>query len=176
VKAFLAICSLTLSSYGAVVGSADLGPLTNYYHDCPASRGPQAAHLRNVISSALRGDEAAMRSVIMHEGIFSTGDNEGYGEAPQGLLLTLGDDRYAAFVTRQSHDVRQMALAVYPEQIHGFARRFPKTARLYHERFRRQPRTSNQSLQPTALWRCASMSILISVFSTVAQPRSRSGG
>src|SRR5882724_6086514 len=34
----------------------------------------------------------------------------------------------------------------------------------------------NQSLQPTALWRCASMSILISVFSTVAQPRSQSGG
>jgi hypothetical protein len=32
---------------------------------------------------------------------------------------------------------------------------------------------SNQSLQPTAPWRCASMSILISVFSTVAQPRSR---
>ena len=30
----------------------------------------------------------------------------------------------------------------------------------------------NQSLQPTALWRCASMSILISIFSTVVQPRS----
>ena len=38
------------------------------------------------------------------------------------------------------------------------------------------PKTSNQSLQPTALWRCASKSILISVFSVVAQPRSRSGG
>src|SRR6266498_4161279 len=35
---------------------------------------------------------------------------------------------------------------------------------------------SNQSLQPTALWRCAWMSILISAFSTVAQPRSQSGG
>src|SRR5438270_13957307 len=35
---------------------------------------------------------------------------------------------------------------------------------------------SNQSLQPTVLWRCASMSMLISVFSTVAQPRSQSGG
>ena len=34
----------------------------------------------------------------------------------------------------------------------------------------------NQPLQPTALWRCASMSILISVFSTVAQPRFQSGG
>src|SRR5207244_8890040 len=34
----------------------------------------------------------------------------------------------------------------------------------------------NQSLQPTALWRCASMSILISVSSTVAQPRCQSGG
>jgi hypothetical protein len=35
---------------------------------------------------------------------------------------------------------------------------------------------SNQALQPTALWRCASVSTLISVFSTVAQPPSRSGG
>ena len=36
--------------------------------------------------------------------------------------------------------------------------------------------SSNQSLEPTALWRCASMSILISVFSTAAQRRSQSGG
>jgi hypothetical protein len=36
--------------------------------------------------------------------------------------------------------------------------------------------SSNRSLQPTALWRCASMSTLIRVFSTVAQPRSQSGG
>ena len=35
---------------------------------------------------------------------------------------------------------------------------------------------SNQSQQPTALWRCAPMSILINVFSTVAQPRFQSGG
>jgi hypothetical protein len=35
---------------------------------------------------------------------------------------------------------------------------------------------SNQAVQPTALWRCASMSILASVFSVVAQPRSQSGG
>jgi hypothetical protein len=36
--------------------------------------------------------------------------------------------------------------------------------------------TPNQSLQPTALWRCASMSILIRLFSVEAQPRSQSGG
>ena len=36
--------------------------------------------------------------------------------------------------------------------------------------------TPNQALQPTALWRRASMSILISLFLTFAQPRSRSGG
>ena len=36
--------------------------------------------------------------------------------------------------------------------------------------------TSNQPMQPTALWRCAFMSILISVISVGAQPRSRSGG
>lgn len=35
---------------------------------------------------------------------------------------------------------------------------------------------SNQALQPTALWRCASMSILISLFLVGAQPRSQSGG
>jgi hypothetical protein len=36
--------------------------------------------------------------------------------------------------------------------------------------------TSNQSLRPTALWGCASMSILISVFLAGAMPRSQSGG
>jgi hypothetical protein len=36
---------------------------------------------------------------------------------------------------------------------------------------RLEQKPSNQPLQPTALWRCASMSILISVVSTVAQPR-----
>ena len=36
--------------------------------------------------------------------------------------------------------------------------------------------SSNQSLQPTALWRCASMSTLISLPSTIAQPRFQSGG
>jgi hypothetical protein len=36
--------------------------------------------------------------------------------------------------------------------------------------------SSNQSLQPTALWRCASMSILISISPGVAHPRSQSGG
>jgi len=35
---------------------------------------------------------------------------------------------------------------------------------------------SNQPLQPTALWRCASMSILISVSSVGATPRCQSGG
>ena len=33
--------------------------------------------------------------------------------------------------------------------------------------------TSNQSLQPTAFWRCASMSILISVFLADAMPAPR---
>ena len=39
----------------------------------------------------------------------------------------------------------------------------------------RRPRP-NQSLQPTTRWCCASMSILISVSSIAAQPRSPSGG
>ena len=36
--------------------------------------------------------------------------------------------------------------------------------------------SSNQTLEPTALWRCASMPILISVASAGAEPRSQSGG
>jgi hypothetical protein len=78
-----------------------------------------------------------MRLVIMHEGIFSTADNEGYSEVPQALLRTLGDARYAEFITGQPRGVQQAALAVFPEQISAFERRFPKTAKLYHERFLR---------------------------------------
>jgi hypothetical protein len=36
--------------------------------------------------------------------------------------------------------------------------------------------TSNKSLQPTALWRCASISILINMSSAVVKPRCQSGG
>jgi len=35
---------------------------------------------------------------------------------------------------------------------------------------------TNKALQPIALWRCASSSILITVSSTAAQPRFQSGG
>jgi hypothetical protein len=73
----------------------------------------------------------------MHQGLFSTGDNEGYSEVPQALLRTLGDDRYAAFVIRQPRDVQEAALFVDRGQIRAFEQRFPKTARLYHERFPR---------------------------------------
>jgi hypothetical protein len=135
VQAFLAICTLTLSSYAATAPSSELGLLTNYYHDCPASHGQQAANLRAVIRRALRGDEVAMHRLIMHKGIFSTGDNEGYSEVPEALLRTVGDDRYAAFVRHQARDVQELALAVDSEQIPGFKRRFPKTAKLYYARF-----------------------------------------
>ena len=136
-KAVLAICALAFSSYVAVAAPLDLGPLTNYYHDCPASVSPQAGYLRTIIRRALRGDNAAMRLVIMHRGVFSTVDNEGYSEVPQALLRTVGDDRYAAFVIRQPPDVHELALNVFPEQIAGFEHKFPKTAKLYHERFGR---------------------------------------
>jgi hypothetical protein len=43
-----------------------------------------------------------MRCVLMHKGIFSTGDNEGCSEVPEALLRTLGDIRYANFVSSQS--------------------------------------------------------------------------
>ena len=149
-KALLAIFGLTLSSYGAVAASPDLGPLANYYHDCPASHGPQAAYLRSVIRRALRGDEAAMRSLIMHKGIFSTGDNEGYSEVPDVLLRTLDDVRYAAFVASQSAEVRDAALGLLPAHTQDFVRKYPRTAKLYHAWVASPHHTSNQPLQPTA--------------------------
>jgi hypothetical protein len=150
VKALVAIFAVTLSSYAAVAALPDLGLLTKYYHDCPASHGQQASYLRAVITRALRGDEAAMRRVIMHEGVFATGDNEGFSEVPQALLRTLGDDHSAAFVLRQPREIQELALAVYPEQIHAFERNFPKTAKLYRERFLASHETSNQWMKPTA--------------------------
>jgi hypothetical protein len=105
VKALIVVLfALTLSCHTAVATPSEsrgLGLLTNYYHDCPARRGPQADYVRSVIKHALRGDHAAMRSIIMHNGPFSSGDNEGYSEVPQALLRTLGDNRYAAFVISQ---------------------------------------------------------------------------
>jgi hypothetical protein len=65
-----------------------------------------------IAEQRVAGDEAAMRSVIVHKGIFSTGDNEGYREAPEALLRTLGDVRYAAFVSSQSSEVRDAALGL----------------------------------------------------------------
>jgi hypothetical protein len=73
-------CAFVLSGHtGAAAPSRsfDLGLLSNYYHDCPASRGPHAAYVRKVLRRALARDHAAMRTVIMHDGLFSTGDNEG---------------------------------------------------------------------------------------------------
>ena len=132
-------CAFVLSGHtgaAALSRSFDLGLLTNYYHDCPASRGPHAAYVRKVLRRALAGDHAAMRTVIMHDGLFSTGDNED-SEVPQALLRMLGDNQYAAFVIRQPPDVQEAALAVYPERLRAFDRRFPKTSRLYHERLLR---------------------------------------
>ena len=149
-KALFAIFTLTFSSYASVAASSDLGLLANYYYDCPASHGPHAAYLQSVIRSALRGDEAAMRSVIMHKGIFSTGDNEGYSEVPEGLLRTLGDARYAAFVSGQSGEVRDAALGLLPVHTQDFVRTYPRTAKLYHAWIASQRRTSSQTLQPTA--------------------------
>ena len=131
-KAFLPVFALTLSSYAAVAASSDLGLLANNYHDCPASHGPRATHLQSVIRRALCGDEAAMRSVILLTGMFSTGDNEGYSEVPEALLRTLGDVRCAAFVTSQSTEVRDAALGLLPAPTQDFARTYPRTAKLYH--------------------------------------------
>jgi hypothetical protein len=137
VKALLAIGAVALMTHTAAASSDELGLLANYYGDCPARHGAHSAELRKTIRQALRGKAEAMRLIITHEGIFSTGDNEGYSEVPQALLRTLGDDRYAGFVVRQPRNVQQLALALYPEQIPSFERRFPKSAKLYHERFSR---------------------------------------
>ena len=118
--------ALTLSSHAAVTASSDLGLLANYYNDCPASHGPHATHLQSMIRRALRGDEAAMRFVIMHKGIFSTGDNEGYTEVPEALLRTLGDVRYAAFVSSQSAEVRNAALGLLPAYTQHFWAHVPE--------------------------------------------------
>ena len=131
-----------LNSHAALAALSDLGLLANYYDDCPASHGPHAAHLRSVIRHALRGDETAMRSVIMHKGIFSTGDNEGYSEVPDALLRTLGDIRYAAFVGSQPADVRDAALGLVAAHTQKFARAYPRTAKLYQEWILSQRHTS----------------------------------
>ena len=141
-KAFLSIFALMLNSHAALEALSDLGLLANYYHDCPASRGPHATYLRSVIRHALRGDETAMRSVIMHKGIFSTGDNEGYSEVPDALLRTLGDIRYAAFVGSQPADVRDAALGLVAAHTQKFARAYPRTAKLYQEWILSQRHTS----------------------------------
>ena len=125
-----------------MAAASDLGLLANYYQDCPASHGPHAAYLRSVIRRALRGDEAAMRSVIMHKGIFSTGDNEGYSEVPDALLRTLRDIRYAAFVGSQPADVRDAALGLVAAHTQKFARAYPRTAKLYQEWILSQRHTS----------------------------------
>jgi len=78
-----------------------------------------------------------MRLLIMHDDIFSTGDNEGYSEVPPVLLSTLGDDRYSRFVMHQPLDVQELALALNFEQDPSFEKRFPKTAKLYHVRLSR---------------------------------------
>ena len=142
--------ALALSSYAAVAASSDLGLLANYYHDCPASHGSHATHLQSVIKHALRGDEVAMRCVLLHKGIFSSGDNEGYTEVPEALLRTLGDVRYAAFVTSQSTEVRDAALGLLPAPTQDFARTYPRTVKLYHAWIASQRHTSNQSLESTA--------------------------
>ncbi len=150
VKAFLPMFALALSSYAAVAASSDLGLLANYYHDCPASHGSHATHLQSVIKRALRGDEVAMRCVLLHKGIFSTGDNEGYSEVPEALLRTLGDIRYANFVNSQSAEVRGAALGSLPAHMQDFARAYPRTAKLYQAWIASQRHTSNQTLQSTA--------------------------
>ena len=149
VKAFLFVFALVLSGHAALAASSNLGLLANYYHDCPASHGPDAAHLRNVIRHALGGDEAAMPSLIMHKGIFSTGDNEGYGEIPDALLRTLGDVRYAAFVSSQSAEVRHTALGLVAAQTENFARAYPRTAKLYQRWISSQRHTSGYTLPST---------------------------
>ena len=49
-----------------------------------------------------------MRSVIMHKGIFSTRRQRGLQRCPEALLRTLGDIRYANFVSSQSAECSEM--------------------------------------------------------------------
>ncbi len=88
-----------------------------------------------------------MRLLIMHKGIFSTGDNEGFSEVPEALLRTVGDVRYAAFVTAQSAEVRDAALGSLPTHTQDFPRTYPRTAKLYQTWIESQRHTSNQTLR-----------------------------
>ena len=149
-KALVAIFALALTASAVEASSGDLGLFAGYYHDCPASRTARAKQLRAVIGRALRGEHDAMRSVIMHDGIFFTGDNEGYSEVPEALLRTLGDVRYAAFVAGQSAEVRNAALALLPAHTQDFARTYPRTAKLYQAWIASQRHRSEQMLRPNA--------------------------
>ena len=92
------------------------------------------------------------------------------------VLKQVGDDFFAAQLARTTRTARESSIELLRYEIveqtptpYGMdLKHYPKTTRLL--------KRSSQSLQPTALWRCASMSMLISVFSIVAQPRSQSGG
>ena len=86
--------------------------------------------------------DGAMRLLIMHKGIFSTGDNEAYTEVPEALLRTLGDVRYAAFVRSQSAEVRDAALDLVAADTQNFARAYPRTAKLYQGWISSQRHTS----------------------------------
>jgi hypothetical protein len=92
------------------------------------------------------------------------------------VLKQVGDDFFAAQLAKVSKIARDANIDLLRYELleqtptpYGIdLKRYPRMMRLL--------KRSNQSLQPTAPWRCVSMSILISVFSIVAQSRSRSGG
>ena len=119
----LGVCSLA-----GCTSSSDLGPLSNFYHDCSGAHGRNRRYVHETLKRALEGDYAALHAVFTDPRIYDTGDNEAYTELPCTLLQALGDDRYAAFVTSQPQETQDFALMLSPEDV----RTYPKTSKLFY--------------------------------------------
>src|SRR5262249_35847114 len=87
------------------------------------------------------------------------------------VLKQVGDDFFAAQLAKTTRTARESSIELLRYEIveqtpspYGMdLKHYPKTTRLL--------KRSSQSLQPTALWRCASMSMLISICITFLPPR-----
>ena len=132
-------CTIALvAAVGETLRDAELGLLRDCFYDCVGAHSPHREYVRSVIKRALAGDRLAMRTLTLHRGLFGTGDNEAYSEISMALLRTVGDSRYAAFVAGESAAVQREALESFGlESFPAFDRKFPKTAKLYHEHFGR---------------------------------------
>ncbi len=168
--------------YSFTVAEARAVVREHYRYECEEEKSKPRLPYRETFEKAMRGDAKALYTVFTDEN-YHSGDNESWAGTAWPLVHVVGDKRFAAFLQtldeRTQRDIFQTIFysgSYYPRALTNgyFHGKFPRVAAIYKRL--NPPKASNQSLQPTALWRCASMSILITVSSTVAQPRSQSGG